>query len=60
MDVALFLLTFMYKQDQEEDNIKPHLDPVWLGIGQELGRSGKGRKDETWQLAQKQSDNICF
>uniref|UniRef100_A0A8C6X8F5 DDHD domain containing 1 n=1 Tax=Naja naja TaxID=35670 RepID=A0A8C6X8F5_NAJNA len=28
MDVALFLLTFMYKQDQEEDDIKPHLDPV--------------------------------
>ncbi|XP_039176544.1 phospholipase DDHD1 isoform X2 [Crotalus tigris] len=28
MDVALFLLTFMYKQDQGEDNIKPHLDPV--------------------------------
>ncbi|KAM3852670.1 phospholipase DDHD1 isoform 2-T2 [Vipera latastei] len=28
MDVALFLLTFMYKQDQGEDNIKPRLDPV--------------------------------
>ncbi|XP_054828425.1 phospholipase DDHD1 isoform X2 [Eublepharis macularius] len=28
MDIALFLLTFMYKQDQEEDGIKSHADPV--------------------------------
>uniref|UniRef100_H9GBN5 DDHD domain containing 1 n=1 Tax=Anolis carolinensis TaxID=28377 RepID=H9GBN5_ANOCA len=28
MDIALFLLTFMYKQEQEEDGIKPHLDSV--------------------------------
>ncbi|XP_077792204.1 phospholipase DDHD1 isoform X3 [Podarcis muralis] len=32
MDIALFLLTFMYKQDQEEeeeeDGIKSHLEPV--------------------------------
>ncbi|XP_070605421.1 phospholipase DDHD1 isoform X2 [Erythrolamprus reginae] len=28
MDIALFLLTFMYKQDQEEDGIKARLDPV--------------------------------
>ncbi|XP_063146610.1 phospholipase DDHD1 [Candoia aspera] len=28
MDIALFLLTFMYKQDQGEDGIKSHLEPV--------------------------------
>ncbi|KAH0620231.1 hypothetical protein JD844_020295 [Phrynosoma platyrhinos] len=28
MDIALFLLTFMYKQDQEADGIKSHLDSV--------------------------------
>uniref|UniRef100_A0ABM5FC46 Phospholipase DDHD1 isoform X1 n=1 Tax=Pogona vitticeps TaxID=103695 RepID=A0ABM5FC46_9SAUR len=28
MDIALFLLTFMYKQDQEEDNLKSHIDSV--------------------------------
>ncbi|XP_066480506.1 phospholipase DDHD1 [Tiliqua scincoides] len=28
MDIALFLLTFMYKQDQEDDCMKSHLDPV--------------------------------
>ncbi|KAM6467378.1 phospholipase DDHD1 isoform 2-T2 [Liasis olivaceus] len=28
LDIALFLLTFMYKQDQGEDGIKSHLDPV--------------------------------
>ncbi|KAJ6654022.1 hypothetical protein lerEdw1_007531, partial [Lerista edwardsae] len=28
MDIALFLLTFMYKQDQEEDCMRSHLDTV--------------------------------
>lgn len=28
MDVALFLLTFMYKQDHEEDGLKSHLNTV--------------------------------
>ncbi|XP_013921949.1 PREDICTED: phospholipase DDHD1 isoform X2 [Thamnophis sirtalis] len=28
MDIALFLLTFMYKQDEEEENIKARLDSV--------------------------------
>lgn len=34
LDVALFLLTFMYKHEQE-DNAKPSLDPVWVPEGHE-------------------------
>lgn len=51
LDIALFLLTFMYKHDQE-DTDKSNLDTIWIF---DWGRGGMGKA-----ILKRMAQNWCF